>query len=147
MNIQVWVVWMIFGVIFLIAEIFTAGFFLFWFGIGALAAGLLAFLGVTGIWQLLVFLVLSSFLVAISRKFAQKVTDEQPPGVGADRMTGAEGIVLEEIDTMKNKGRVRIGKEEWRAESKDGKRIDKNIKIKVVQMEGTHVVIVPIQEE
>ena len=53
-NILVWV-WAGLALIFFIAEIFTAGFFLICFGIGAAVAALLALLGVDAIWQLAAF--------------------------------------------------------------------------------------------
>ena len=41
-----WLLWTILGVMLIVAEIFTMGFVLFWFGLGALAAALAAMLGV-----------------------------------------------------------------------------------------------------
>jgi membrane protein implicated in regulation of membrane protease activity len=35
-----WILWVVLGVVFIIAEIFTLGFVLLWFGIGAIAAAL-----------------------------------------------------------------------------------------------------------
>ena len=40
MENYLWIFWAILGAILVIAEIFTTGFVLLWFGIGALAAGL-----------------------------------------------------------------------------------------------------------
>ena len=42
--------WVVISVAFLIAEIFTAGFVLACFGIGAAAAALLAFLQIAPVW-------------------------------------------------------------------------------------------------
>ena len=36
----IWILWTILGVTLIIAEVFTTGFVLFWFGVGALAAAL-----------------------------------------------------------------------------------------------------------
>ena len=41
-----WILWIILGVGLIIAEIFTFGFVLFWFGIGAFVAALAGWLGV-----------------------------------------------------------------------------------------------------
>ena len=41
-----WVLWSILGAILIVAEIFTSGFVLLWFGIGALAAAFVGFIGV-----------------------------------------------------------------------------------------------------
>ena len=47
--------WLVLGVAFIIAEIFTLGFVLFWFGIGAIAASVAGFLGVGLGGQFLIF--------------------------------------------------------------------------------------------
>ena len=41
-----WVLWFILGAILIVAEIFTTGFVLLWFGIGALVAALAGFIGI-----------------------------------------------------------------------------------------------------
>ena len=45
MGSSLWLIWFVIAAFFIIAEIFTAGFFLFWFGIGAAVGGLLALFG------------------------------------------------------------------------------------------------------
>ena len=40
-----WIFWLVLGVALIIAEVFTLGFVLFWFGIGAVAAALVGLLG------------------------------------------------------------------------------------------------------
>ena len=76
-------------------------------------------MGLGMIMQLTVFIVLSVILFAVSRQFADRVSSEQPPGIGANRFIGMEGVVLQRIDNLKNTGRVRMSREEWRAESED----------------------------
>jgi membrane protein implicated in regulation of membrane protease activity len=141
-----WWAWMILAALFIIGEIFTAGFFLLPIGIGAAIAGLIALLGGNVIWQLVVFVVASFILFLVSRRFAQKVTREQPPGIGADRFIGEECVVLELINNLHDTGRVRMGKEEWRAESDNNEEIDMGTKVTVVRLSGTHLVVKPIEE-
>ena len=141
MNIDLWIVWLILAAIFIVGEIFTAGFFILWFGLGAAAAALLAFLDVSAGWQLAAFIVVSLTLFLASRKFASKVTKEQPPGIGADRFLEKECIVLEEIDNIRNRGRVRLKTEEWRAQSEDGNIIPAQSKVQVVRVDGTHLIV------
>ena len=142
-----WWLWMVLAAVFIIGEIFTGGFFVLWFGVGALLAGVAAMLGLGAAWQWAIFVVASGVLVIVSRRFAQAVTDEQPPGVGADRTVGRQGVVLEEIDNIRDSGRVRIGKEEWRAQSEAGEKIAENIEIKVTGVVGTHLVVARVEEE
>ena len=141
MEFELWIIWLILAALFIIGEIFTAGFFILWFGIGAAVAALLAFLNVGAGWQLGAFVVVSLTLFLASRKFASRITKEQPPGVGADRFLGQDCIVLEEINAVKISGRVRLKTEEWRAQSEDGSVIPTEARVKVVRVDGTHLIV------
>jgi membrane protein implicated in regulation of membrane protease activity len=147
MVIKIWWIWMIIAAIFVVGEIFTAGFFLLWFGVGAAVAGILALLGLSFGWQLGVFAIVSLVLFASSRKFAERFSKKQPPGIGADRFIGKQGVVLEAIDNVENVGRVRLDKEEWRADSETGDVITAGKQVEVVRLDGTHLVVKTIEEE
>jgi len=138
---ELWWIWMIIAGIFIIGELLHMGFFLLWFGVGAAIAGILALLGLGGGWQWGSFIVISMVLFAVTRRFAERFTKKQPPGIGADRFIHQKGVVVEEIDNMKNVGRVRIGKDEWRADSDTGESIPVGKTVEVVRVEGTHVVV------
>ncbi len=141
MDIKIWWVWIAIAAFFVVAEIFHMGFFLLWFGVGAAVAGILSLLGFGMGWQLLSFIVVSAVLFAVSRRFAEKFTKKQPPGVGADRFIDKKGVVIEEINNLKNTGRVRIGKDEWRADSDTGEVISPGQTVEVIKVEGTHLII------
>lgn len=147
MAFKIWWIWMGLAAIFAIGEIFTEGFFLLWFAIGAALAGVLAILGVAGGWQWAAFVVVSGVLFAVSRRFAERFTSKQPPGIGADRFIGKRGVALEAIDNAENTGRVRIDKEEWRADSDTDETIPVGARIEVVRLDGTHVVVRTLEEE
>jgi membrane protein implicated in regulation of membrane protease activity len=147
MAIKIWWIWMIIAAIFVVGEIFTAGFFLLWFGVGAAVAGVLAILGLSFGWQLAAFAVVSLVLFASSRRFAERFSKKQPPGIGADRFIGKQGVVLEDIDNVKNVGRVRLDKEEWRADSETGEAIPAGTQVEVVRLDGTHLVVKTIEKE
>lgn len=147
MDIKIWWIWMAIAAIFVVAEIFTAGFFLLWFGIGAVVAGILAILGVGFGWQLGAFDIISGVLFVVSRRFAERFSKKQPAGIGADRFIGMEGTVLEEIDNHKNTGMIRLKKEEWRADSETGEIIPVGKMVKVIGLDGTHVIVKALEEE
>jgi len=146
MTVNIWWVWMVIAALFVIGEIFTAGFFLLWFGIGAAVAGILALLGLGAGWQWGTFIVVSGVLFGVSRRFAERFTKKQPPGIGADRFVGKKGVVLEEVDNVKNTGRVRIDKEEWRADSDTGEVIPVGKMVRVARLDGTHLVVETLKE-
>jgi membrane protein implicated in regulation of membrane protease activity len=141
MVIKIWWVWIAIAAFFVVAEIFHMGFFLLWFGVGAAVAGILSLLGFGMGWQLLSFIVVSAVLFAVSRRFAERFTKKQPPGIGADRFIDKKGVVIEEINNLKNTGRVRIGKDEWRADSDTGEVISPGQTVEVIKVEGTHLIV------
>ncbi|MFC1726809.1 NfeD family protein [candidate division KSB1 bacterium] len=147
MEQHIWWVWMGLAALFLIAEIFTAGFFLLWFSFGAAAAGILALLDVGVAGQLAVFIIGSGILFVFGRRFAERVTVKQPPGIGADRFVDVEGIVLVKIDNAANTGSVRVGQDEWRAKSQTGEVIPEGAHVKVVKVDGTRAIVKTIKEE
>ena len=59
METNYWWVWMIIAAFFIVGEIFTAGFFLLCFGIGAAAAGFIALFDLGMVWQLTAFVIVS----------------------------------------------------------------------------------------
>lgn len=141
MPAEYWWIWMILAALFIVGEIFTAGFFLLWFGVGSALAGLLALWGIGLVGQLAVFVLVSFVLFALSRRFADRFSKKQPPGIGADRFVGRRGVVLEEIDNDTNTGRVRLDKEEWRADSETGALIGVDKPVQVTGVSGTHVIV------
>jgi len=144
---EIWWIWMGLAAAFLIGEILTAGFFLIFLSVGAAAAGVLAMLDVSSVGQFIVFIVVSGILFVFGRRFADRVTEKQPAGIGADRFIDQEGVVLEKIDNSSNTGSVRVGQDEWRAVSETGDILQKGARIKVTQIDGTRAVVKIIEKE
>ena len=138
--------WIILAGVFLVGEIFTAAFFLFWFSVAAGVTAVVSIFGVAPTWQLVTFVVVSLGLLMVSRPFADRVSGEQPAGIGANRFIGEKCRVLEDIDTDENTGRVRLGQDEWRAESRSGEPIGAGQQVEVVAVHGTRLVVAPVKE-
>ena len=68
-----WIFWLVLGVVLIIAEVFTMGFVLFWFGIGAIAAAFVGILGGNFLLQFLVFAIVSIGLTA--RTVVERASD------------------------------------------------------------------------
>jgi len=126
-----------------IGEIFTAGFFLLPFAIGAAAAAILAWLGVAILAQWLVFFGVSLFAFMYLRRFISRQDEMEQPAVGANRWVNARGVVLEPIDPVASVGMVRILGEEWRATS-DGP-IPAGAQVVVTEVRGARLVVSPLE--
>src|SRR6478672_6620950 len=94
-----WILWSVLGAILIVAEIFTSGFVLLWFGIGALAA---AFAGIVGLnslgLQFLIFAAVSIGLTAASRTIFINYFSREKTGdslkMGVDALLGKVGTVV-----------------------------------------------------
>jgi membrane protein implicated in regulation of membrane protease activity len=140
MNVWVWV-WAALAAILIIGEMFTAGFFLLPFGIGAAAAAVLAFLDMALGWQWVAFLGVAAVLLFSLRRFSDRVTHEPPEKMGADRLLGKRGVVIETVEPGDGGGRVRIEREEWRADATAGEPIPVGAGVIVERIVGTHLVV------
>ena len=130
-----------------IGEIFTAGFFLLPFAIGAAAAAVLSWFGVALVAQWLVFFGVSAISFAYLRKFIDRQDQAVQPRIGANRWLDARGIVLTEIDPDTASGMVRIDAEEWRAVSDDNSRIPVGAKVVVTDVQGSRLVVSSLEDE
>ena len=138
--------WLILGVLFLIAEIFTPSFFIMWFGIGAFAAMLVAFLFENSVlYQSIAFILVSLILVLFTRKLAQKMSGKPSRLIVQDEMIGRIGVVTETITADGGKGFVRIDKEIWRARARSEQEIPVGAKIKVIELKGVTVTVDPVE--
>lgn len=124
-------------------EIFVPGLVLLPFGLGAGIAAAAGFLGAPPLVQLLVFLVASFGFFLGLRPLARRLDRVTPTqGIGATRLLGLGGVVLEPIAPGET-GLVRIDREEWRAESEEGEVLVPGMTIRVTEVRGTRVVVTP----
>ena len=137
--------WTIFAIVMSVGEIFTAGFFLLPFAIGAGAAAVLAWVGAGLLAQWLVFFGLSVFSLAYLRKFIGRQDEGEQPRVGANRWVSEEGVVLEDIDPVTDAGMVRILREEWRATAPQP--IPKGARIVVTEIHGARLTVERLEEK
>lgn len=119
-----WIVWAIFGVIMIIAEIFTPGFVLLWFGVGALAAAFLGLIGVGIPLQILTFVVVSVALIAMSRTiFVNYFSREHSDGdlkSGVDAIPGQVVTVISASAGGDHAAEVKLFGSVWTAFPVDG---------------------------
>jgi membrane protein implicated in regulation of membrane protease activity len=144
MDNEVWRwLWTIFAIVMGIGEIFTAGFFLLPFAIGAAVAAILAWADVALIAQWLVFFGVSVLSLVFLRRFITRQDEGEQPKVGANRWVGLHGVVLEDIDPHSGAGMVRVATEQWRATS--DLPISKDTQIVVTDVQGTRFVVEPAE--
>jgi len=115
-----WVLWFILGAILVVAEIFTTGFVLLWFGIGALVAALAGFIGIDSLLiQFLIFAGISISLTAASRTIFINYFSREKSGQslrsGVEALPGKIGTVVSSSKGALQEGAVKVFGSTWTA--------------------------------
>ena len=138
MQNYIWLAVLILSAVF---EAVTVGLASIWFCAGALAA-LIASLLHGALWlQILLFVAVSALSMALLRPLAKKYFTPRHQATNADRVLGAEGVVLEPIDNLAGTGRVSVLGAEWAARSADGSPIPAEQIVTVQKIEGVKVIV------
>lgn len=138
-------IWVGAAVLLAIGELLTAGFFLLPFAVGAAAAAILAFLGVSPVVQLLVFSAMSVVFLVVLQRFAKREDEVEMLAVGAKRYTGKTAVVYVPVNRLAGTGMVRMETEEWRATTDLDTEIPEGAEVRVVDVRGTRLVVEPIR--
>ena len=141
-------IWLAAAAAFGIGEILMAGtFFLLPFAAGALIASIASLASAPVLLSWLVFLVVSGGSFFAMRPLARRLESTAPDvaGIGANRLLGASGVVLSPISaTPGDAGLVKVGSEEWRADTRPGVAVSAGTKVTVVEIHGTRLLVEPI---
>ena len=141
-----WPFWLIIAGLCFVIEIYTVGFFIFWFGIGALLALLISFITNNLFIQVVVFLVSSSLLVVLTKPLMKKfLKNEKSIPTNYFNLIGKTGIVIEKIDTSNSTGQVKVKGELSSAISDSD--IEKDSKVKVLSVDGVKLKVEKLNDE
>jgi len=107
-----------------------------WFAAGSLVALIASFFGAPLWLEILLFLVVSSVMVALFWPFIQKFLNPKVEKTNVEAIVGTEGYVTADIDNVSAAGQVKLGSMEWTARSTSGQSISKGTLVKVDKIEG-----------
>jgi len=151
MEQYLWVVWIVLGVALIVAEIFTFGFVLFWFGIGALAAALAAMVGVGPVGQFAIFAIVSVGFTVMSRTILAKYfshREEDTVKMGVDSLPGQIGTVTISSRGALHEGAVRVYGSVWTAYPADDQvALVEGEKVEVISVKGSSIYVRPVTKE
>ena len=143
-----WIFWILLGVALIVAETFTLGFVLLWFGIGALLAAGAGMLGVGLLGQFIIFSVVSIALTAASRTiFANFLSreDDNTVKMGVDSLPGQIGTVTQSSKGALNEGAVKVYGSTWTAFPDDSDtELMEGEKVEVVRVQGASIYVRPV---
>lgn len=118
-----YLIWLVAVAALVALEAATLGLTCIWFALGALGALLVSFLGVSFLFQAVVFAVLSAISLILLKPFASKHINSKRVATNADRVIGAEAVVTQDINNELGQGLVKVGGQIWSARSADDKQI------------------------
>ncbi|MEU9337634.1 NfeD family protein [Streptomyces sp. NPDC048290] len=112
------------------------------FAVGALAAAAVAGFGGGVVAQVLVFVIVSSALVAVVRPIAARHRRDSPRlATGIDALKGRQATVLERVDG--SGGRIKLAGEVWSARALDADRsYEAGQQVDVVDIEGATAIVI-----
>ena len=142
-----WILWCLLGLALIVAEVFTSGFVLLWFGIGALAAAFAGLIGIDSLAvQFMIFAVVSMGLTVASRTIFVNYFSRERTGdslrSGADALPGKIGTVVSSSRGALNEGAVKVFGSTWTAYPADGEApLEAGERVRVESIEGASIYV------
>lgn len=140
-----WKLWLVISGFFFIIEIFTVGFLVFWFGVGALLTMIVSIFVDNIMVQATVFLISSTILLFATRPLVNKFSkDDDDNKTNAFAIEGKIGKVVTAIDPIEGHGQIKIDGEIWSAKSFDDTCISQDTKVIVEKIDGVKAIVKPV---
>ena len=140
-----WHIWLIIAGAFVILEIATMGFLVFWFAVGALVAMIVSFFIESIFVQSLVFVIVSTLLLFATKPFVNKIMPKDSfVKTNSYSIEGKVGKVTIDIEPIEGKGQVKIAGEAWSAKSVDDSFIPKDTEVVIEKIEGVKAIVKPL---
>ena len=133
--------WLIVLVVMTVIEIITLGLTTVWFAGGALAAFIASLLGANIVVQVILFVVVSVLLLALTRPLAVEYLNKDRIRTNAESLIGKTAVVKQEIDNLNAQGQVSVDGQEWTARSVEEQVITKNVQVEIVEINGVKLMV------
>jgi membrane protein implicated in regulation of membrane protease activity len=148
---QTVLIWIIAGILLVLAEILVPGLIIIFFGASALVVALLIWLGLVGSYAFAIglWLFMSLVLVLVFRRVARKIFPSRSSyrfvedDVGA---IGSEVKAVADIDDTTFNGRIEYAGTSWQARSKEGT-IPAGSRVRLLYRDNIHWVVEPVEED
>lgn len=141
-----WQIWLIAAGIFLVLEMFTMGFLVFWLSLGSLLAMLVSFVTNNLIIQTTVFVISSGLLIFATKPLVKKFTQKDTAKTNVYSIVGKKAIVTEDIDWTNGTGQIKFESQVWSAKTSEQVNIPKGTQVKIEKIEGVKAYVKPLTE-
>ena len=141
-----WQIWLIAAGVFLILEIFTMGFLVFWLSIGCLLAALVSLITDNLIIQTTVFVLSSGLLIFATKPLVKKFAEKDNAKTNVYSLAGKKAIVIEDIDWVAGTGQIKFEGQVWSARTEEQVNISKGTEVEIENIEGVKAFVKPLNE-
>ena len=140
---EVWHIWVIVALIFVIVEIFTSGFAVMCISFGCLFGAATSALDWDVKWQLLAFAVGTVLAFVTVRPLVYKFFYKKSREVktNADALVGRRAIVTERIEGELHPGRVKVDGDDWKAVSLDAEPVEVGDAVEIAAINSVIVTV------
>ena len=129
-----WYVWLIISGLFLVLEMITVGFLVFWLAIGALFAMLVSFF--------------TSNLIILTKPLVKKLNKtDDTIATNAYSVIGKKAIVTQDINPTLGYGQIKVNGETWSAKTISDNIIPKDSEVIIKNIEGVKAVVELLNEK
>ena len=142
-----WQFWLIIAGLFFVGEIFTLGFLIFWFGIGALFAMIVSFFTTNIIIQTTVFLITSTIFILATKPLVKKFVDVKKTNTNVFSIIGKKALVIKDIDPIHSSGQIKLNGEVWSAETENDEIIKEGSEVEVLKINGVKAILKLVESE
>ena len=136
-----WQFWLIVAGLFFVGEIFTLGFLIFWFGIGALFAMIVSFFTTNIIIQTTVFLITSTIFILATKPLVKKFVDVKKTNTNVFSIIGKKALVIKDINPIHSSGQIKLNGEVWSAETENDEIIKEGSEVEVLKINGVKAIV------
>ena len=141
-----WQIWLIAAGVFLILEMFTLGFLVFWLGIGCLLAALISLITDSILIQTSIFVLSSGLLIFATKPLVKKFAEKDNAKTNVYSLSGKKAIVIEDIDWTTGTGQIKFEGQVWSAKTEEQVNIEKGTEVEIIKIEGVKAFVKPVQE-
>ena len=142
---DMWLVWLIIAVVFLIVETMTVEIVSIWFTAASIISMILALCNVHVGWQIGAFAATSILLIIFTRPLVAKYLQKNESKTNVEALIGNIATVTKDI-LPDDRGEVKVKGQYWLAISTDNDEIKENSKVSILAIEGNKLIVKKIKE-
>lgn len=139
-----WQIWLIIAGLFIIGEMLTVGFLVFWLAIGSLVAMVVSIFAPDAIiLQTAVFVISSSLLILFTKPIVDKYITRKTVPTNIDTLIGKKAKVIVDINLLDGTGQVKVNGEIWSAKTNNEEIISQGTEVEILQVDGVKLLVEP----